>query len=34
MEIGKKLWVIADGYIPEKSTGPEPEMTSHETMSF
>lgn len=29
--IGKKTWVIAEGYIPESSTGPEPEMTSHET---
>lgn len=29
--IGKKHWAIAEGYIPEKSTGPEPDMTSHET---
>lgn len=29
--LGKKIWVIAEGYIPGKSTGPEPEMTSHET---
>ena len=29
--IGKKQWVIAEGYIPENSNGPEPEMTSHET---
>lgn len=29
--IGKKRWAIAEGYIPETSTGPEPEMTSHET---
>lgn len=32
--IGKTTWVIADGYIPPESTGPEPEMLSHETMSF
>lgn len=29
--IGKKLWAIAEGYIPSQSTGPEPQMTSHET---
>jgi hypothetical protein len=29
--IGKKIWVIAEGYIPSQSTGPEPAMTSHET---
>lgn len=31
MEIGKKVWAIAEGYIPAYSNGPEPEMTSHET---
>ena len=31
-EIGVKVWVIAEGYIPGESTGPEPEMTSHETV--
>lgn len=29
--IGSKRWVIAEGYIPETSTGPAPTMTSHET---
>ena len=29
--IGKKHWVIPEGYIPSQSTGPEPQMTSHET---
>ena len=29
--IGKKRWVIAEGYIPGSSTGPEPQFTSHET---
>lgn len=29
--IGKTRWAIAEGYIPGKSTGPSPEMTSHET---
>jgi hypothetical protein len=29
--IGKKRWVIAEGYIPSYGNGPEPEMTSHET---
>ena len=30
--IGKKVWAIAEGYIPSKSTGPGPEFTSHETV--
>jgi hypothetical protein len=30
-EIGKKTWAIAEGYIPSYGTGPEPQMTSHET---
>lgn len=29
--LGKKIWVIAEGYIPAYGTGPEPEFTSHET---
>ena len=29
--IGRTRWAIAEGYIPEGSTGPEPAMTSHET---
>ncbi|MDX1752677.1 MAG: sensory rhodopsin transducer [Salinimicrobium sediminis] len=29
--LGKKTWVIAEGYIPEYGTGKEPEFTSHET---
>jgi hypothetical protein len=29
--IGKKIWAIAEGYIPSWSNGPEPQMTSHET---
>lgn len=31
-EIGSRIWAIAEGYIPEGSTGPEPAMTSHETV--
>ncbi len=31
MKIGKTIWVIAEGYIPDGSTGPEPAFTSHET---
>lgn len=31
MRIGRRVWAIAEGYIPAASTGPEPEMTSHET---
>ncbi|MEY7848355.1 sensory rhodopsin transducer [Natrarchaeobius sp. A-rgal3] len=29
---GKTTWAIPEGYIPEGSTGPEPEMISHETV--
>ena len=29
--VGAHTWVIADGYIPPRSTGPEPEMTSHDS---
>jgi hypothetical protein len=29
--IGEKIWAIAEGYIPSWSTGPSPQMTSHET---
>ncbi|HEY0787124.1 MAG TPA: sensory rhodopsin transducer [Thermoanaerobaculia bacterium] len=29
--IGKRRWAIAEGYIPQGSTGPSPEMLSHET---
>jgi hypothetical protein len=29
--IGRTRWAIAEGYIPGRSTGPRPEMTSHET---
>jgi hypothetical protein len=29
--IGRTTWAIAEGYIPGASTGPEPQMSSHET---
>lgn len=29
--IGHHRWAIPEGYIPSRSNGPEPEMTSHET---
>ncbi|GAA0890802.1 sensory rhodopsin transducer [Fulvivirga kasyanovii] len=29
--LGKKTWIIAEGYIPSYSHGPEPQFTSHET---
>jgi hypothetical protein len=29
--IGRKRWAIAEGYIPPESTGPAPQMISHET---
>src|ERR1043166_3319614 len=31
MAIGRTHWAIAEGWIPEYSHGPEPEMLSHET---
>lgn len=30
--IGNRRWVIAEGYIPGWSNGPEPEFLSHETV--
>lgn len=33
-QIGRHIWAIAEGYIPAGSTGPEPQMTSHETACF
>ncbi|MGH7940882.1 MAG: sensory rhodopsin transducer [Limisphaerales bacterium] len=30
--MGRKRWAIAEGYIPQTSHGPEPEMTSHESI--
>ncbi|HSJ67236.1 MAG TPA: sensory rhodopsin transducer [Anditalea sp.] len=30
--IGKKVWAIAEGYIPSGSTGPKPDLESHETL--
>lgn len=30
--IGSTVWVVADGYIPIQSTGPAPEMTSHDSV--
>ena len=30
MEIGKKVWAIAEGYIPSWSTGPGRDFISHE----
>lgn len=29
--IGSTRWAIAEGYIPARSHGPDPQMTSHET---
>jgi hypothetical protein len=30
--IGRRLWAVAEGYIPPASTGTSREMTSHETI--
>ncbi len=30
-DIGHRVWAIAEGYIPPGSTGPEPELSSHDT---
>lgn len=32
MTIGVTRWVLADGWIPPTSTGPKPDMTSHDTV--
>ncbi len=32
MKIGKKVWAIAEGYIPGWSNGPEPQLASHEAV--
>ena len=32
--IGRTTWVIPEGHIPSRSTGPEPQMTSHETANI
>lgn len=32
LKVGKKIWAIAEGYIPGYGNGPEPELTSHETV--
>ena len=32
--IGRRTWVIPDGYIPARSNGPAPEMTSHESVAI
>lgn len=29
--VGHRVWAIPEGYIPSRSTGPGPAMTSHET---
>ena len=29
--VGKRVWAIAEGWIPDYSHGPEPQMLSHET---
>jgi hypothetical protein len=31
---GRKRWAIAEGYIPATSNGPEPQMLSHDSISF
>lgn len=30
--VGRRQWAIAEGYIPEGSHGPAPELLSHETV--
>lgn len=32
--IGRTRWAVAEGFIPDGSSGPEPAMTSHETLCF
>lgn len=33
-EIGKKVWVVPEGYIPAESTGGSREMESHDSISI
>jgi hypothetical protein len=30
--MGRKVWAVPEGYIPPTSTGPSPQMESHETL--
>jgi len=30
--VGRTCWAITEGYIPGTSSGPSPQMTSHETV--
>ena len=30
--IGRRVWAVAEGYIPAASHGPQPQMLSHETI--
>lgn len=32
LPLGRRRWAIAEGYIPATSHGPQPQMTSHETV--
>ena len=32
MPIGRRIWAIADNYIPGSSHGPAPQLTSHEAV--
>jgi hypothetical protein len=32
MMLGRRIWAIADNYIPGSSHGPAPQMTSHEAL--
>lgn len=34
MHVGHTTWVIPEGYIPAKSTSPEPQMTSHDSLAI
>lgn len=32
--VGKNIWVVPEGYLPDWSHGPEPELASHGSLSF
>lgn len=34
MEIGSRTWAVPEGYLPDWSNGPEPEMASHGSLSI
>lgn len=34
MTIGRRVWAIPEGYLPPYSSGPAPELTSHDSLAI